>query len=66
MATMITLENNKPMTIDTLLKILVDNKNKIDFSKPIIMSSDEEGNEMLSLYGIEINKKQITFYPAQL
>lgn len=63
---MFTLENNGPMSINTLLQILKDNKNKLDFNKPIIMSSDEEGNEMLSLFGIEIHKKQITLYPANL
>jgi hypothetical protein len=63
---MFTREDNKAMTINTLLQILKDNRSKLDFDKPLIMSSDEEGNEMLSLYGVEINKKQITLYPAHL
>ena len=66
MANMITRADNEPMTLNTLLQILQDNRSKLDFNKPIIMSSDEEGNEMLSLFGIEIHKKQVTFYPAHI
>ena len=63
---MFTREDNKAMSINTLLQILQDNKDKLDFNKPIIVSSDEEGNDMLSLFGIEIHKKQVTLYPAHL
>lgn len=66
MATMLTREDRGPMTIKILLQVVQDNKNKLDFDKPIIMSSDEEGNEMLKLFGIEIDRKQITLYPAHL
>lgn len=44
---MFTREDNKPMTINTLLQIINENSSKLNFNKPIIMSSDEEGNEML-------------------
>jgi hypothetical protein len=37
------------------------------WDQPIVMSSDEEGNEMLSLAMIEVSKSgKITLYPAQI
>jgi hypothetical protein len=35
----------------------------LNVSKEIIMSCDEEGNEMLKLYGIEVTNKQLTLWP---
>jgi hypothetical protein len=35
------------------------------FDKPVVMSSDEEGNDMLHLWGIEVSKTgTVTLWPA--
>ena len=61
---MYTRSDNKPITLRDLHTTLSKIKNP-DWDRPVIMSSDEEGNEMLSLYGIEISKTgQVTLWLA--
>jgi hypothetical protein len=56
------------MTIrDMVLSIQKEYKKNPEFlDKPVTMSSDEEGNDMLKLYGIEITKQGVTLWPAHL
>lgn len=67
---MYTRKDNKPFSIRDLNQILKDSVkegNKVDLDAPISMSSDEEGNEMLSLYGVEISESgTITLWPAHI
>lgn len=60
---MYTREDKKPLTLMDFIKIMADHPD-LNVSKNIIMSSDEEGNEMLKLYGIEITNKQLTLWPV--
>jgi hypothetical protein len=60
-------KDNKPLSLRELKAILnsiPDTAPAID--DPVTMSSDEEGNEMLVLYGVDIDKDgNITLWPAQ-
>jgi hypothetical protein len=60
---MYTRADRKPLTLMDLLEILKKHPD-LNVSKEIIMSCDEEGNEMLKLYGIEITNKQLTLWPV--
>ena len=60
---MYTRKDRKPLTLMDLLNILKKHPD-LNVSKEIIMSCDEEGNEMLKLYGIEITNKQLTLWPV--
>jgi len=62
---MYTRKDNKALTLKDLKDILATHPD-LKINTPIIMSNDEEGNEMLSLYGIEIKDNQITLWPAHL
>ena len=55
--------NNKSITVRQLKNLLETVKQK-DLDKPVVMSSDEEGNDMLQLWRIEIHKGQVTLWPA--
>jgi len=59
---MYTRKDRKPLTLMDLLNILKKHPD-LNVSKEIIMSCDEEGNEMLKLYGIEVTNKQLTLWP---
>ena len=54
-------KDNKPLTVRELFAIL---RLITNMDKPVTMSSDEEGNEMLQLCMIEIHKGNVTLYPA--
>ena len=66
MGKMMTMSDNKPMTLRDLISILGRQADPKLLDKPITMSSDEEGNDMLSLQGIEITKQGITLWPAHI
>jgi len=54
-------KDNKAMTLHDLLQVVDKAKG---LNKPVIMSCDEEGNEMLVLQSVEIAKNgQITLWP---
>lgn len=62
-------EDRKGLSMKDLIQILQDHRKggKVDLGAPIEMSSDEEGNEMQSLYGVEVSKSgRITLWPARL
>lgn len=63
---MITRKDNKPITVQDLIMILKDmiKKDPKLSSKPIILSSDEEGNDFHPLYGIEGQKSEVTLWPS--
>jgi hypothetical protein len=54
-------KDNKPLTIRETLAIL---KSVENVDKPVTMSSDEEGNDMLQLCMVEIHNGNVTLYPA--
>lgn len=66
--------DNKPMTVRNLRIILDGELRRIKakdptavtkyLDSPIIMSSDEEGNDMLKLYGVEASEEGVTLWPA--
>lgn len=61
--------DNKPLTGLGLLKTLhtLYKEDPAALDKPITMSSDEEGNDMLSLWSIDIDKTgNITLWPAHI
>ena len=63
---MMTRKDNKPMTVRELRSIIqVESKTNPELlDKPVTMSSDEEGNDMFNLQGIEITKQGITLWPT--
>jgi hypothetical protein len=63
---MITRKDNKPITVQDLIIILKDmiKEDPKLSSKPIILSSDEEGNDFHPLYGIEGQKSEVTLWPS--
>ena len=63
---MYTRADNKPMTMKDLLQVLADHKTTLKMDAPVTMSSDEEGNDMLKLYGIEVQRGKITLWPAHI
>jgi hypothetical protein len=51
--------------LNTLIKIYKEKPKALNL--PVIMSTDEEGNDMLKLYCIEVDKKgQVTLWPAHV
>jgi len=66
MGQMMTRKDNKPMTVRELRSIIqVESKTNPELlDKPVTMSSDEEGNDMFNLQGIEITKQGITLWPT--
>ena len=64
--------DNKPLTLRDLLGMLGEVKQKKPaqwakiIEKPITMSSDEEGNDMLKLWSVDIESKGITLWPAHV
>ena len=65
---MMTRKDNKPMTVRELRSIIqVESKTNPELlDKPVTMSSDEEGNDMFNLQGIEITKQGITLWPTHI
>jgi hypothetical protein len=67
---MYTAKNNKAISVKTLRQILtehVKNGGKLAEDAPVTMSSDEEGNDMPKLVGVEISESgHITLWPARL
>ena len=67
---MVTRKDNKALTLgtlyDTLFKLRSDPKmTPADWQRPVVMSSDEEGNDMLHLWGIEVSKSgSVILWPA--
>jgi hypothetical protein len=65
-------KDNKPLTLRDLLAML--GRTKVDkpkvyekmLDKPVTMSSDEEGNDMLKLVMVDIESKGVTLWPAHL
>jgi hypothetical protein len=59
--------DNKPLSLrelKALVNSIPDTAPAID--GPVTMSSDEEGNEMLVLYGVDIDKGgNVTLWPAR-
>jgi len=68
MGQMMTRKDNKPMTVRELRSIIqVESKTNPELlDKPVTMSSDEEGNDMFNLHGIEITKQGITLWPTHI
>ena len=64
--------DNKPMTLYDLVGVLnsINRDPTIErsiFEKPVIMSSDEEGNDMLKLSFVDVSKTgQVTLWPAHV
>lgn len=59
-------KDNKPLTLRELKAILNKVKGTLALDRPVLMSSDEEGNDILKLWGVEIEDKggQVTLWPA--
>ena len=64
--------DNKPMTLYDLIGVAnaINRDPAVErsiFEEPVIVSSDEEGNEMLNLWAIDVSKTgQITLWPAHV
>lgn len=59
-------KDNKALTTRELKALLSSIDDKA-LDKPVTMSSDEEGNEMLSLVSVDIHKSgKVTLWPAHL
>ena len=57
--------DNKPLTLGDLKGILNSIKVTDHLNKPIIMSSDEEGNDMLKLWSVDVSDDgEVTLWPA--
>lgn len=59
--------DNRPLSLKELLDILkeLEADPKVDMSKPVGMSSDEEGNDMMVLWSVEVSKiGAVTLWPA--
>jgi hypothetical protein len=63
--TILARTDKKPMTGLDLFNTLLDIKQKTPetLNKPLYMSSDEEGNSMNELYGIETSNRGIKLWP---
>ena len=63
--TILSRTDKQPMTGLDLFNILLDLKQRTPttLTKPLSMSSDEEGNSMNKLYGIEISNRGIKLWP---
>jgi hypothetical protein len=60
-------KDNKPLTIAELRALLNQIPTTQAQSKPVVMSCDEEGNEMLKLVAVDISKTgQVTLWPAHV
>jgi hypothetical protein len=67
----ISAPDNTPMTgmmlLQSLAKMYHDPELKPALEKPITMSSDEEGNDMLKLWQMDVSKTgAITLWPAHI
>jgi hypothetical protein len=63
----LTHSKNLPLTVGTLLDTLntLIKEKPNALKNPVFMSSDEEGNQALHLYAIDITKSgQLTLWPA--
>jgi len=59
--------DNRPLSLRDLIGVLkgMEGDSKMAFDKPVVMSSDEEGNDMLCLWSIEVSKAGVvTLWPA--
>jgi hypothetical protein len=61
-----TRKDNKGFTVNDLMQVFADNPD-MKLNTPIVMASDEEGNEILPLVAIETAESgHLVLWPARL